>query len=90
MINDKTQHIIVAAIFGVMSLPLSLVIGFTMALVSVFVVSTVLFLGKEYYDTIKPKPTGFDKVDMTVDYLGLAAGFIIAFIIHTVIQISKL
>jgi len=88
--NDKTQHVIVAAIFGVLSLPLSLVIGFTMALVSVFVVSTVAFLGKEYYDTIKPKPTGFDKVDLTADYMGLAAGFIIAFIIHTAIQILNL
>jgi len=90
MINDKTKHVIVAAIFGTMSLPLSLVIGFRMALVSVFVVSTVAFLGKEYYDTIKPKPTGFDKVDLTADYMGLSAGFIISFIIHTAIQISKL
>lgn len=34
-----------------------------------FLISSVLFLGKELVDAIKPNPTGFDKSDLLIDYI---------------------
>ena len=88
--NDKTKHVIIGAIFGVLSLPLSLLIGMADSTVAMSVIATLVFLTKEWYDTIKPMPTGFDKMDLVADYLGLFAGFILTFFIWGLIQISKI
>ena len=88
--NDKTKHVIIGAIFGVLSLPLSLLIGMADSTVAMSVIATLVFLTKEWYDPIKPMPTGFDKMDLVADYLGLFAGFILTFFIWGLIQISKI
>jgi len=38
----------------------------------------------------KTKPTGFDKLDLFADYIGLIAGWIISFIVYNSIQIFLL
>ena len=88
--NDKTKHVIIGAIFGVLSLPLSLLIGMANSYAAMAVIATFVFFTKEWYDTIKPMPTGFDKMDLVADYLGLAVGFIIAFIGKWIIEVSAL
>ena len=88
--NDKTKHVIIGAIFGVLSLPLSLLIGMANSYAAIAVIATFVFIMKEWYDTIKPTPTGFDKMDLVADYIGLFAGFILTFFIWGLIQISKI
>lgn len=34
-------------------------------------IASVVFIGKEVWDKYKPNPTGFDWLDLVVDYLGL-------------------
>lgn len=43
-------------------------------LISNFIASSVVFIGKEIYDKYKPNATGFDKVDLFADYLGWGIG----------------
>jgi len=84
--NDKTQHIIVGSLAGIATLPLAFLAGFANALAAIFLIATVVFFGKEWYDKIKPQPTGFDKMDLVADYIGLFIGYIVAFIIYSLIK----
>jgi len=85
--NDKTKHFLVGAAFGLSALPLSYVLPFWWVLTITFWFSSVVFFGKEYKDI---PTTGFDKMDLLADYLGLAAGYIVAFFAWGVIQIMQL
>lgn len=75
MSKDKIKHLIVGAVLGAATY----ISGHWML---GFVISTIIFVGKEVFDMYKPQPTGFDKVDLTVDYIGLVIGFWIAGISH--------
>lgn len=77
--NDKTKHFIVGAALGVASYFTSWGWG--------LLASTLIFVGKEYYDTVKKNPTGFDKADLFVDYFGFGIGFGGAGFIHGIITI---
>ena len=80
MYKDKLLHAIVGAAFGVATY-------FSGYWLIGFVLSTIVFVLKEVYDCIKPLPTGFDKVDLTADYIGLLIGFWIAGMLHGIINI---
>lgn len=86
--NDKIKHIIVGGVAGIATLPLAFITGFANAFVAVFLLSSVVFFWKEYLDTIKPNPTGFDKVDLVADYMGLFIGYVVAFIIYALIRFT--
>lgn len=73
--NDKTKHFIVGAALGVATY-------FSNHWLLGAVIATMIFVGKEVWDMYKPNPTGFDKVDLAVDYIGLVIGFWIAGISH--------
>ena len=88
MTNDKTKHVICGSVAGIATLPLAFLVGFVNAFVAVFLIATVVFFGKEYYDTIKPKPTGFDKRDLISDYMGLFIGYVFSFIIYALIKFT--
>ena len=85
--NDKTKHFIVGGLIGLLTLPISYFCGLWWALWIVCFCSLPIFIGKEIFDVYKPNPTGFDKMDLLADYLGLIAGAIISFFIHGIIQI---
>ena len=88
--NDKTKHFIVGSVAGIATLPFSFVVGFTNAVVAVFLIASLIFFSKELYDKIKPLPTGFDKMDLIADYIGLATGYIISYIVYFTIKIIQL
>lgn len=75
--TDKLKHFIVGAALGVASYFTSWGWG--------LLASTLIFVGKEYYDTVKKNPTGFDMVDLIADYFGFGLGFLAAGIIHGII-----
>ena len=69
---DLIKHFAVGIVFGVLT-----------AFAWVFaIIATFVFFGKEVFDAYKPKPTGFDWLDILADYLGLITGLILT---HTVI-----
>ena len=72
--NDKQKHLIVGAIIGFLYFPVVFLWDINAAIISNFIVSSALFIGKEFYDKYKPNPTGFDKVDLFADYLGWGIG----------------
>ena len=72
--NDKQKHLIVGAIIGVMYSPVVFLLDINTAIISNFIASSVVFIGKEIYDKYKPNATGFDKVDLFADYLGWGIG----------------
>ena len=78
--NDKIKHFIGGYILGVATYA-SQKWGWGL------LISTILFVGKEYFDTIKKNPTRFDKADLFVDYLGFGIGFGSAGFIHGIIMI---
>lgn len=90
IMNDKTKHVICGAVIGLLSLPLSLFTGLWWAYLIVAGFATFIFVGKEIYDVYKPYPTGFDKMDLEADYIGLIVGFIISFLIFNIIGIIGL
>ena len=73
-LNDKQKHLIVGAIMGFLYFPVVFLWGINAAIISNFIASSVVFIGKEFYDKYKPNPTGFDKVDLFADYLGWGIG----------------
>ena len=80
MKRDKIQHFIVGAIFGIATyLSGHWLLGFAIA--------TIFFVGKEIFDMYKQNPTGFDELDLTVDYIGLLFGFWAAGMIHGLINL---
>lgn len=72
--NDKQKHLIVGAIMGFMYFPVVFLWNINAAIISNFIASSVVFIGKEIYDKYKPNATGFDKVDLFADYLGWGVG----------------
>ena len=89
MKNDKLKHLIGGYILGVATY-ISQKWGWGL------LISTLLFVGKEYSDTFdidfmgyKHKATGFDKADLFVDYLGFGLGFGSAGFIHGLINLFK-
>ena len=72
--NDKQKHLIVGAIAGFLYFPVVFVWDINAAIISNFIASSAVFIGKEVYDKYKPNPTGFDKVDLFADYLGWGIG----------------
>ncbi len=77
--NDKIKHFIVGAALGAASYFTYWGWG--------LLASSVIFVGKETYDVYKPQPTGFDKLDLLVDYIGWFFGFAIAGFMHGVIML---
>ena len=72
--NDKQKHLIVGAIMGFLYSPVVFLWDINAAIISNFIASSVVFIGKEIYDKYKPNATGFDKVDLFADYLGWGIG----------------
>lgn len=72
--TDKQKHFIVGAIMGFIYFPVVLLWDINAAIISNFIASSAVFIGKEIYDKYKPNPTGFDKVDLFADYLGWGIG----------------
>lgn len=72
--NDKQKHLIVGAIMGFMYFPVAFLWDVNAAIISNFIASSAVFIGKEIYDKHKPNATGFDKVDLFADYLGWGVG----------------
>lgn len=72
--NDKQKHLIVGAIMGFLYFPVVFLWDINAAIISNFIASSVVFIGKEIYDKYKPNVTGFDKVDLFADYLGWGVG----------------
>ena len=73
-LNDKQKHMIVGAIMGFLYFPAVFLWDINAAIISNFIVSSMMFIGKEIYDKYKPNATGFDKVDLFADYLGWCVG----------------
>ena len=82
--NDKIKHIIVGAMLAVLIVPLTYFFDFNAVVVWNFLISSVVFIGKEIKDR---KTSGFDKVDLFCDYLGWFGGVIVAFWIVGLIHI---
>jgi len=74
---DKIKHLVIGAALGAASYLTFWGWG--------LLISSLIFVGKEYYDTVKKNPTGFDKADLFVDYLGFGIGFGAAGFIHGII-----
>ena len=72
--NDKQKHLLVGFVCGVLYSPVVFLWDINSAIISNFIASSALFIGKEIYDKYKPNPTGFDKVDLFADYLGWGVG----------------
>ena len=72
--TDKQKHFIVGAIMGFLYFPVVFLWDINAAIISNFIASSALFIGKEVYDKYKPNATGFDKVDLFADYLGWGIG----------------
>lgn len=72
--NDKQKHLMVGAIMGFLYFPVVFVWDINAAIISNFIASSAVFIGKEIYDKYKPNATGFDKVDLFADYLGWGIG----------------
>lgn len=72
--NDKQKHLIVGFILGFLYFPVVFLWEINAAIISNFIASSIIFIGKEIYDKYKPNPTGFDKVDLFADYLGWGVG----------------
>lgn len=85
--NDKTKHTLVGLIFGLLTLPLSWAVSLIWAYVITFLAANIVFIGKEIYDKYKPRPTGFDRVDLAADYGGLFAGYCLTFLILGIMQL---
>ena len=85
--NDKTKHFIVGLIFGLLTLPISWAVGLIWAYTITFLAANIVFIGKEIWDTYKPIPTGFDKMDLLADYGGLFAGYCLTFFMWGLIQL---
>ena len=95
--NDKTKHYLVGLVLGLLTLPLSFYCGKINAAFFMLLVSSFVFIGKEITDKYdielsfyKHKATGFDKMDLVADYLGLISGYIVAIFIKGLIEIVKL
>lgn len=95
--TDKQKHFLVGIVAGIVTLPLSYLIGTVNAALAVFAISSIVFIGKEITDKYdidlylyKHKATGFDKQDLLADYAGLFGGYVIAFMIKLVINVSNL
>ena len=73
-LNDKQKHLLVGAIMGFLYSPVVFLWDINAAIISNFIASSVVFIGKEIYDKYKPNATGFDKVDLFADYLGWGIG----------------
>ena len=82
--NDKLKHIIVGFTFAVLIAPLTYFFDFNAVVIWNFLISSVIFIGKELIDL---KTSGFDKVDLFCDYLGWGSGVIVAFWIVGLIHI---
>ena len=74
--TDKIKHIIVGFTLAVLIVPLTYFFDFNAVVVWNFLISSVVFIGKELKDR---KTSGFDKVDLFCDYLGWFGGCILAF-----------
>jgi len=88
--NDKTKHTIIGFAFGLSALLISccsnIMWGFTLS----FAVGTIFFIGKEIYDKYKPRPTGFDRMDLAADYGGLLAGWAVSAFVMGVLKIISM
>ena len=82
--NDKLKHIIVGFTLAVLIVPLTYFFDFNAVVVWNFLISSVVFIGKELIDL---KTSGFDKVDLFCDYLGWGSGVIVAFWIVGLLKI---
>ena len=80
MKNDKLLHLVVGFLFGAATYA-SQMWGLGL------LISTLVFVGKEVFDKYKPHPTGFDKADLFVDYLGFGLGFGSAGFVHGIIKL---
>ena len=76
MSNDKIKHIIAGFTLAVLIVPLTYFFDFNAVVGWNFLISSVVFIGKEIKDR---KTSGFDKVDLFCDYLGWFGGCIVAF-----------
>ena len=90
--NDKQKHLIVGAIMGFLYFPVVFLWDINAAIISNFIASSAVFIGKEIYDKYKPNATGFDKVDLFADYLGWGLGvwvssFIVVIPIHYILRL---
>ena len=68
MKNDKLKHFIVGVGLGSATY-------FSNHWLLGLGISSSAFIGKEIFDKYKKNPTGFDEVDLFVDYLGFVIGF---------------
>ena len=82
--TDKIKHIIVGFTLAVLIAPLTYFFDFNAVVGWNFLISSVVFIGKEIKDR---KTSGFDKVDLFCDYLGWFGGAIVAFWIVGLIHI---
>ena len=82
--NDKQKHLFVGRLTGIATLPIAFIngIGFWWALLITFVAGTFAFIGKELYDVYKPRPTGFDRVDLASDYIGYAQAVVVSYLLY--------
>ena len=87
-LSDKQKHMIVGFMCGFAYFPFPFFFDFNIALFANLFLSSVLFIGKEIYDKYKPKPTGFDKVDLFADYLGWGLGVWFGSVILIIIKIT--
>lgn len=85
--TDKQKHFSVGFLFAVLIVPLTYFFDFHAVVAWDFAISSMVFIGKEIYDSYKPQPTGFDKADLFCDYLGWLFGVIVAFWIVGLIHI---
>ena len=74
--TDKQKHFSVGFLLAVLIVPLTYFFDFNAVVGWNFLISSVVFIGKEIKDR---KTSGFDKVDLFCDYLGWFGGCIVAF-----------
>lgn len=85
--SAKSAHALLAALLGTqMWLWLTVLENEFVAFGLNFLISSVLFLGKEFVDAIKPNPTGFDKSDLAIDYISWFTGTVLISLIWEIVE----
>lgn len=72
---DKVLHFIINFV-GV------IVISYYINIVFATIIMVIISVLKEFYDVIKPKPTGFSINDLIADVIGMTIGIFVYMLIH--------
>ena len=88
--NSIYAHLIGGFILAQQVIPLALKYQFRIAIVISLIISSGLFFLKEYLDTIKPNPTGFDLEDIKVDYIGWVVGTWFGIMVYGIIKLISI